>query len=490
MAKLSEKIGYGLGDMSSSMFWKIFTYYLPFFYTNVFGLTLGDAAMLLLITKLWDAVYDTFIGVAADRTETRWGKYRPYILWVAIPFAVVGVLTFTAPDFDAYTTKLVYAYVTYILMMMVYSTLNVPYGAMLGVLSADPQEKTVFSSFRMFFAYGGSFLSIAIFEPLCRAFGGSVSDAANVAKDVQAGAWQNTMIVISSICAILFFLCFFMTKENVKPIKEEKSEGSSIGNDIKSLLKNVGWWVLLGAGLASVFFNSIRGGAAAYFFKDYLGIYDTTLIAAASLMLSCAVFLSVGEISNMIGVVLAVPVSARFGKKWTYVGAMIITTLLSVAFYYIPTTTGGFWTMLILQIAISACAGITFPLLWSMFADVADWSEYTNGHSSTGLIFSSNSMAQKFGGAFGSALVLWLLAAFDYKTPDALEQAGIAVEGFVQSDTAKTGLNLLMSWIPAATSLIAAAVAFFYPLSDDRVAEIAKELEGRRAESQDNIKEA
>ena len=205
MAKLSEKIGYGLGDMSSSMFWKIFTYYLPFFYTNVFGLTLKDAGMLLLITKLWDAIYDTFIGVAADRTETRWGKYRPYILWVAIPFAVVGVLTFTAPNFDSYTTKLIYAYVTYILMMMVYSTLNVPYGAMLGVLSADPKEKTVFSSFRMFFAYGGSFLSIAMFEPLCRFFGGSVSDAGTVSHEAQADAWQYTMIVVSALCAILFF---------------------------------------------------------------------------------------------------------------------------------------------------------------------------------------------------------------------------------------------------------------------------------------------
>lgn len=482
MAKLSEKIGYGLGDMSSSMFWKIFTYYLPFFYTNVFGLTLKDAGMLLLITKLWDAIYDTFIGVAADRTETRWGKYRPYILWVAIPFAVVGVLTFTAPDFDTYTKKLIYAYVTYILMMMVYSTLNVPYGAMLGVLSADPKEKTVFSSFRMFFAYGGSFLSIAMFEPLCRFFGGSVSDAATVAitKEAQADAWQYTMIVISALCAVLFFLCFFMTKENVKPIKETKEGDSSIGNDIKSLLHNIGWWVLLGAGLASVFFNSIRGGAAAYFFKDYIGAADTMLIAGLGLMLSCAVFLSIGEISNMIGVVLAVPVSARFGKKWTYVGAMLITTLLSIVFYYMPISTGGFWSMLILQIIISACAGITFPLLWSMFADVADWSEYTNGHSSTGLIFSSNSMAQKFGGAFGSALVLWLLAAFDYQTPDALEQAGIAADGFVQSETAKTGLNLLMSWIPAATSLLAAIVAFFYPLTDKRVAEIAAELETKR----------
>ncbi len=158
-SKLSEKIGYGFGDMASSMFWKVFSYYLPFFYSNIFGLSLTDAGILLLITRVWDAVSDPMMGVIADRTHTHWGKYRPYLLFMAPFFSICGVLVFTTPDFG-YAARLVWAYVTYILMMTVYTGINVPYGAMLGVMTDDSQEKTVFSSFRMFFAYGGSFLAL------------------------------------------------------------------------------------------------------------------------------------------------------------------------------------------------------------------------------------------------------------------------------------------------------------------------------------------
>ena len=163
-ATLSEKIGYGFGDMSSSMFWKIFSYYLPFFYSNVFGLSLGHAGTLLLITKLYDAFSDPVMGMIADRTKTRWGRYRPYLLWCAIPFALAGVLTFTTPD-GSYAFKHAYAYISYIIMMTAYTAINVPYGAMLGVLTPDSREKTVFSSFRMFFAYAGSFIALSIFDP-------------------------------------------------------------------------------------------------------------------------------------------------------------------------------------------------------------------------------------------------------------------------------------------------------------------------------------
>ena len=162
MAKLSEKIGYGLGDMSSSMFWKIFSYYLPIFYSDVFGLKPVHAATLLGVTRLYDAVSDPVMGIIADRTQTRWGKYRPYLLWIAIPFAVVGVMSFYTPEWG-YDLKHIYAYLTYILMMTVYTAINVPYGAMLGAVTDDSREKSVFSSFRMFFAYIGSFVAMGIF---------------------------------------------------------------------------------------------------------------------------------------------------------------------------------------------------------------------------------------------------------------------------------------------------------------------------------------
>ena len=175
---LKEKIGYGFGDMASSMFWKLFSYFLPFFYSNVFGLGLGDAAILMLVTRIWDAVSDPMMGIIADRTQTRWGKYRPYLLFFAVPFAVAGVLLFTTPD----NGKVFWAYMTYILMMTVYTGINVPYGAMLNTMTTDSDQKSVLSSYRMFFAYAGSFIALFAWEPLCNMFAPEVKEDASVAK--------------------------------------------------------------------------------------------------------------------------------------------------------------------------------------------------------------------------------------------------------------------------------------------------------------------
>ena len=467
-AARSEKIGYGLGDMSSSMFWKIFSYYLPFFYSNIFGLSLEHAAVLLLITKLWDAVSDPVMGLIADRTTSRWGRYRPYLLWIAVPFAVAGILTFTTPAWG-YTAKLVWAYATYLLMMTVYTAINVPYGAMLGVVTDDSRERTVFSSYRMFFAYGGSFLALAIFEPLCRFFTGDTAGR-NAAETVaaQAGGWQLAMVVVGTICALLFLLCFRLTRERVVPTEDSVPGGRSILADIKSLAANGPWWILLGVAIAALLFNSIRGGAAAYFFKDFIGPDN---LLGGSMVLTCGVFLAIGEIANMAGVVLAVPISLRIDKRMTYIAAMAVSGLLSIVFFFIPATVAGCWTMVVLQVLISAAAGITFPLLWSMYADVADYSELRHGHSSTGLIFSSSSMAQKFGGAFGSALILWLLASYGYDTSVGAAQNGEAI----------FGLRMLMSWLPAAGCALAALLVAVYPLGETRIREIGEKLALRRA---------
>ena len=190
MATLKEKIGYGFGDMSSSMFWKIFSAYLPIFYATVFHLSLEVTGVLMLVTRIWDAVSDPMMGIIADRTSTRWGKYRPYLLWIAVPFAVAGVLLFTKPAFGE-TGNTVWAFVTYILMMTVYTAINVPYGSMLGVMTEDSDEKTVFSSFRMFFAYAGSFIVLALWEPLCNYFAaswGALNEGETLTRDPQA--WQ------------------------------------------------------------------------------------------------------------------------------------------------------------------------------------------------------------------------------------------------------------------------------------------------------------
>ena len=461
---LKEKIGYGFGDMSSSMFWKLFSYFLPFFYSNVFGLSLADAGVLMLVTRIWDAVSDPMMGIIADRTKTRWGKYRPYLLFFALPFAVCGVLLFTTPE----NGKTVWAYVTYILMMTVYTGINVPYGSLLNVMTADSDEKSVLSSYRMFFAYGGSFIALFAWEPLCNMFDKSrvaVEGAGGLASiSTNPAAWQNAMIVIASCCLVLFLLCFLLTSEHVR------SESTvSVGTDLKLLLKNKPWWLLIGAALASNLFNTVRGTTTAYFFADYI-VKTVEMAPQWAFLVSAGIFLSIGEIANMVGVVLAVPMSKHLGKKSTYMLSMAALVGLSILFFFLPATTGGYWAMLAFQLVISVFTGVISPLVWSMYADVADWSELKDGTASTGLIFSSASMAQKFGGAFGGSAVMWMLAAFGYST----------VAGAVQTETAILGLRILMSWVPAAVAALSILVVWFYPLTKKKMEGVQVELAAKR----------
>ena len=502
--KLKEKIGYGFGDMASSMFWKLFSYYLQFFYLKIFGLSTTAAGTLVLVTRIWDAVSDPMMGILADRTKTRWGKYRPYLLFFAVPFAVAGVLLFTTPD----NGKVAWAYVTYILMMTVYTGINVPYGSMLNVMTSDSDEKSVLSSYRMFFAYAGSFIALFAWEPLCNLFdkdrasveepvaevvmaqtvqddGQTVYEftdleAEYVAEDAAEEdqfssltrdpmAWRNAMMVIAACCCLLFILCFAFTREHVKSVSTV-----SIGKDFKLLLTNKPWWILIGAALASNLFNTVRGSTVAFFFADYLEL-TINVSSSWAFLFSAAIFLSVGEIANMVGVVLAVPMSKYLGKKSTYIISMAALIGLSIAFFFIPVTPVGYWAMLALQIIISVFTGIISPLIWSMYADVADYSELKDGTASTGLIFSSASMAQKFGGAFGGAAVMWMLGAFGYDADAA-----------VQNETAILGLRMLMSWIPAIVAALSILVVWFYPLTKKKMAGVQKELAAKRGEATDS----
>ncbi len=471
-AGLSEKIGYGFGDMSSSMFWKIFSYYLPFFYSNIFGLSLAHAGTLVLVTKLYDAVSDPVMGLIADRTNTRWGKYRPYLLWIAIPFAVAGILAFFTPQTDNYTFKHVYAYVTYILMMTVYTAINVPYGAMLGVMTDDSREKSVFSSFRMFFAFIGSFIAMGSFEPLLKlrqSIMGTLPAEWTLADSTPAD-WTIAVSVIGIVCAVLFILSFVMTRERVteaemakEPVKENSNETAktSVAEDLKALVANGPWWMLLGGGIAILLFNCVRGGAAAYYFADVLG---------TNAIFTLALFLTVGEISQLVGVVVTVPVSEKIGKKATFLLVLVAVTVLSIIVAFLPETPAGMWALLVSQILICIAIGINSPLLWSMFADVADYSELKNGRASTGLIFSSSSMAQKFGAAFGSAIVLWVLMAFGYDN----------AKGAVQTPEALATIKALISWIPAIGSAAGIAIMLGYPLTDKKMSDIRQELSKKR----------
>jgi GPH family glycoside/pentoside/hexuronide:cation symporter len=453
---LKEKVGYGLGDAASSMFWKIFSMYLMFFYTDVFGIAPAVVGTMFLITRIWDSCFDPFVGIMADRTKTRWGKFRPYLLWTAIPFAIIGILTFYTPDFDE-KGKIIYAYVTYSLMMMVYSIINVPYASLLGVMSSDRKERTTLSSYRMVFAFGGSLLALWLIEPLVNHFGGSLNSKTG---------WLYTIIVFGIMTTVFFWGCFFLTKERVEPINDEKP---NLKEDLKDLLKNRPWWILLGAGIGALVFNSIRDGAAIYYFKYFVS--DTTsfsinLFGENFAMTHTSLYLVLGQAANIIGVIAATPIANRIGKKKTFLGAMAMAAILSLIFYFL----GKEDTLLIMvfQVMISICAGCIFPLIWSMYADSADYSEWKQGRRATGLVFSASSMSQKFGWTIGGAATGWLLGYYGF-------QANVE-----QTAVTQNGIQLMLSILPAIAAAVSVLFIVFYPLNEEKLETIEKELSNKR----------
>ena len=457
MIGIKEKISYGFGDMASSMFWKIFGMYLLYFYTDVFGLAPAAVGTMFLVTRIWDSVNDPIFGMIADRTRSRWGKFRPWILFGAVPFSVLGVLTFLVPPMTwTPAMRLLYAYVTYTSMMMVYSAVNVPYASLLGVISSDGRDRNALSSYRMFFAYAGSFIALALVEPLVRNF----SELGGVHSE--ARGWALTVAAIGILCSVLLLLCFRGVRERVQPVADRQG---SVRNDLKDLfLHNRPWWILLGAGIAALIFNSIRDGATIYYFKYYVQ-QDQTAAIGGFFTLS-ALYLMVGQASNMIGVALAAPLADQFGKKRIYLGAMLAATLLSAVFYSLrPDQLAAIF---LLQTLISICAGSIFPLLWSMYADIADYSEWKTGRRATGLIFSSSSMSQKFGWTLGGALTGWLLARYGFQA------------NAVQSAEAIHGIRMMLSWLPAVGTVLSVVFIWFYPLDEKTMKTVSGELEARR----------
>lgn len=464
MITWKEKIGYGFGDMASSMFWKLFGAYLMIFYTDVFGLPAAVVGTMFLITRMWDSIFDPIVGIAADRTHSRWGKFRPWLLWLALPFGIVGVLTFTTPAWSL-TGRIVYAYVTYSCMMMVYSAINVPYASLLGVMSPLPKERNVLSSYRMTFAYIGSFIALLLFIPMVNAFSGN-----DATLEAQQRGWMLATLVIAVLCVLLFYGCFALTRERVQPLQQQQS---SLRADLRDLFHNRPWWILLGAGIAALVFNSIRDGATVYYFKYYVveQQYGDITLFGIPFVLS-GLYLAVGQVANILGVVLAAPVSNRIGKKRAYMSAMAAATVLSVIFYWF-TADHLLWIFLF-QILISICAGSIFPLLWSMYADCADYSELKTGNRATGLIFSSSSMSQKFGWAIGTAITGWLLGYFGFRANE------------VQSAEVIHGIRMFLSFLPAVGTLLSILFIACYPLSEKRMQDITEAL----AEQRNNRTEA
>ena len=449
---IREKVAYGLGDFASSMFWKLFSMFLLFFYTDVFGITAAAAGTMFLVTRLWDSANDPIMGVLADRTNTRWGKFRPYLLFVAAPFAIIGILTFTTPDLGT-TGKLVYAYVTYTLMMMVYTAVNVPYAALMGVMTSNTEDRTSLASFRFLGAFTGGLFVTSTAAYLIDYFGETLG---------QETGYQLTIGIYAVLAAILFILTFAGTRERLLPAEEK----SILRDDLKDILKNKPWFIMLGAAISVLIFNSLREGAMLYYFTYYIGDQDVILFGNLSHTVLVSAYMSVWLGSNIIGVLLAKPISARIGKKTTFLFAMLGSALFSFALFFM--TPGQIELIFILNVLIGITAGIVLPLIWSMYADIADYSEWKTGRRATGLIFSSSSMSQKFGWTIGGAISGWFLGYFGY------------VANAQQSDTALLGIQLMISVLAGIGALLAVAFIAFYKLDEETMEQIESDLKERR----------
>jgi len=450
---LLEKISYGCGDFASSMFWKLFSMYLLFFYTDIFGLPAAAVGTMFLITRIWDAINDPMMGAIADRTNTRWGKFRPYLLFGSIPFAIIGIITFTTPNLSI-SGKLIYAYVTYTLMMMIYTVVNVPYSSLMGVITNDTNDRTSLASFRFIGAFSGGILVTASANYLIDYF----SNGNNLSR-----GYQWTVGVYAVLAALFFILTFAGTKERLKPAREKKS---SLKNDLKDLAHNKPWFIMLGAGISVLIFNSLRDGSILYYFKYFIKSQEINLLGSKFYLthseLSSA-YMTIWLATNIIGVILAKPISSKIGKKKTFLLSTISSAIFSVLLYFLQPHQ--IILIFLLNILIGISAGIVLPLIWSMYADISDYSEWKSGRRATGLIFSSSSMSQKFGWTLGGALSGWILAIFGFQP------------NVEQTDLSLLGIHLMISIIAAIGALLATIFILFYPLSEDYMKKIESELE-------------
>ena len=443
--KLSEKIGYALGDAAAGgITWKVMSIAFPFFFTNVFGLTVADAAALMLVARLFDVVTDPMMGAIADRTQSRWGTYRPWLIFGAIPLGVVFALLLYTPDLGP-AGKRIYAYALYLLMMVVYTAVNVPYGSLLGVMTDDDNEKNQFSSYRMVGAYAMGFVMLFSFPYLQRMVGGDPKHQYAVLG-----------VLLGAVAALGTLACGLLTKERLKPVRAEKFSFKPFAD----LFRNKPWIYLTLIGICTNFFNGFRYAVAAYL-MEYCLHGDVTVMG---LVINYTVFMMFGEATCMIFGGLCPWFTKKVGSKHkAFAWAAIICAVSSILFFFIPMDPAWIWVMVANVIVTSIGIGFYSPLLWSMYADVADYATQKNGTSSTGLIFSSGTMAQKFGSAISGALVAMLLgvAGFISNTDPATGETVISITNM---ESVQTMIWSLFSLFPAAIALLIVLLLKLYPI--------------------------
>ena len=447
MAKipLREKIGYALGDAAAGgITWKVMSIAFPLFFTNVFGLTIADTATLMLIARMFDVVTDPLMGSLADRTQSRWGTYRPWLLFGAVPLGLVFSLLLCTPDFGP-VGKRIWAYTLYLLMMVVYTAVNVPYGSMLGVMTEDDNEKNQFSSFRMVGAYAMGFVTLLSFPYLQKLVGGTAQHQYAV-----LGAFFGLLATLGTLA------CGLLTRERLKPVRAEKFSLMPFAN----LFRNRPWIYLTLVGIGMNFFNGFRYAVAGYMF-EYCLKGDVTL---SGLIINYTVFMTFGELTCMVFGGLS-PVFTKWigSKRKAFQVAVIISGVASAGYYFIPMDPSYIWLMIAMVVITSVGVGLFSPLLWSMYADVADYATEKNGTSSTGLIFSSGTMAQKFGTAISGSLVALFLgmAGFVSGTDAATGQTVVTI---TDETSVQQMIWALFSLFPTAITVVMMVLVHLYPI--------------------------
>ena len=444
MAKLKEKIGYALGDAAAGgITWKVMSIAFPLFFTNVFGLTIADTATLMLIARMFDVVTDPLMGTLADRTQSRWGTYRPWLIFGAVPLGLVFALMLYTPDFGP-TGKRIWAYTLYLLVMVVYTAVNVPYGSLLGVMTEDGNEKNQFSAFRMVGAYAMGFVTLLSFPYLQKLVGGTPQHQYAV-----LGA------LFGLIAAAGTLACGLLTRERHKPVRADKFSLKPFAD----LFRNRPWVILTFIGISMNFFNGFRYAVAGYLF-EYCLHGDVTV---SGLIINYTVFMTFGELTCMVFGGVS-PAFTRWvgSKRMAFIWASAICVVVSVLFFFIPMNPKYIWMMVAAVVLTSVGIGLYSPLLWSMYADVADYATEQNGSSSTGLIFSSGTMSQKFGTAIsGSLVALFLGLAGLVSGTDA---AGQTIVTITDTDAVCRMIWLLFSIFPAAIALIMIGLLYIFPI--------------------------
>lgn len=467
---IKEKIGYSLGDLAANLVFQTLMTYLAYFYTDIYGLSPTHASIIMLVVGLIAAfIFNPIIGVLADRTNTKWGKFRPWILWTAVPLGVIALLAFTTPNFS-YQGKVIYAVVTYTLLLLFYASNNLPYSALSGVITGDMSERNSLSSYRfvavMFAQFFVQVFMLAI-----------IKNAGNGDKSVGI---EKVMTVLAIIGTIMLLITFLTTKERIVPKPEQKS---SVRQDLGDLVNNKPWLIILTITLLIFITLSMKGGSYVYYFENYVNKEQLTIFIQPILDFLSTVGLNVfgndpvsagfglfnagGIIFMIVGITLSKNLADKYGKRNVFSSFLFISTLFIIAFYFFSPTS--IELIFFSQILHGFFYGITIPLLWAMIADVADYSEWKNNRRATAIIFSAMMVGLKAGLSIGGALTTSILGYIHY-VPNSI----------LQADSAINGIKLLVSIFPAIPFLIGVGLLFFYEINKKMEVEIERDLKERR----------